>query len=111
MPPMPKNILVPCVKWEGATPHISYNSIGNPSTSTPMRVDYPGIKDANSIGSGWVRVTDQNPGSGQDISCLLVSVYRLTSGSSAYAWTNTNGWQKSVGSRPNVQSLSFSAVG
>jgi hypothetical protein len=76
-----------------------------------MRVDCPGIKDANSIGSGWVRVTDQNPGSGQDISCLLVSVYRLTSGSSAYAWTNTNGWQKSVGSRPNVQSLSFSAVG
>lgn len=97
-----------CVRWSGSTSYgLNSSSIGNFSSTEDLFVDCPGVHDASTISSGWVRVTDQNLS--VDLSCTLASTIRLTTNSQKYHLLH--GPESSVGTSPNVQQLNFGGVG
>jgi hypothetical protein len=97
-----------CVKWSsGGIATYNWSSIRTASSTSTLGLDCPAVHDAVNIQSGWVRVTDLNFSA--DIRCTLESVYRANLNSSVFHWFS--GPRSSVGSSPNVQTLTFGPVG
>ena len=88
-----------CVKYSGPTPTYYASSIGNPSTSTLMKVDCPVTRDGQRILSGTVQVYDNSPV--DTVRCQMLNLYRRTNGSFT---GRSTAWVHSSNSWPSTQS-------
>ena len=95
-----------CLAFAGDGKRFSYSNIYNTSSTTNLRVDCLGTKDAGSIKNAYIEVRDLS--SAEDVSCTLVSHYNEIGKTGGRLWSQN---KKTSGINSNWVRLSYSGLG